>query len=167
VVGLPGKVIQGTLLVADQVQSLREAVTGRFALPPVAPTSALDAGKVKVHGWPGGLTVNEAPAEVAPPACTLTVAAPAVAMTLAGTKATNCVALTKLVMSAVPFHSTTAPEMNPVPFTVSVKSALPAAAVLGVSEVIVGGAAPTGIVMLCDAVCFVGVPLSVTVTVTL
>jgi hypothetical protein len=58
---------------------------------------------------------------------TVTVAVPAAEIRSAGTKATSCVALTKLVDSAVPFHVTWAPERKPVPFTVSVNAAAPGA----------------------------------------
>ena len=52
--------------------------------------------------------------------------------------ACNCVALTNVVVRLVPFQFTTDPLMNPVPFTVRVKAAVPAVAVDGDSEVIVG-----------------------------
>jgi hypothetical protein len=84
------------------------------------------------------LIVKVAPPEVTPLSTTVTVAVPGAAMRLAGTWAVNCVALTKVVVSAVVFHRTTALETNPDPFTVSVKEGPPAAAELGLSEVITG-----------------------------
>jgi hypothetical protein len=64
----------------------------------------------------------------------------------AGTGAVNCVALTKEVASGAPFHITVEPELNPEPFTVSVKPGPPASAELGLMLVIdgaEGGAEPT------------------------
>jgi hypothetical protein len=55
----------------------------------------------------------------------------AVAMFEAGTVAVNCELLTNVVVSAVPFHSTTDPETNPVPFTVSLKLWPPGAVAVG------------------------------------
>jgi hypothetical protein len=79
---------------------------------------------------------------------TVTEAVPAAAMSLDGTAAVNCVALTYVVVSAVPFHCTTeafAPFTKLVPFTVSVNAAPPTIAEAGTNEEIVGvevGAAP-------------------------
>ena len=86
----------------------------------------------------GGLMVNVAPLEVKPLETTVTVGVPCDAIRLADTEAVNCVALTYVVGSAVPFQSTTAPEANPLPFTVSVKADPPAVALDGLSEVIDG-----------------------------
>jgi len=69
---------------------------------------------------------------------TVTVTVPGVAMRLAVTWAVNCAALTKVVVSAVLFQWTTAVEINPAPFTVSVKEGPPAATELGLSEMITG-----------------------------
>jgi len=68
---------------------------------------------------------------------TVTLAGTAVAIKLAGTAAVNCVALTKLVTSAVPFQFTVAPDKKPVPLTVSVKAAPPAVAEAGLRLVMV------------------------------
>ena len=103
------------------------------AVPPAVAVLGLS----EVIAAPGAI-VNVAPAEVTPFSVTATVTDPALATRLAATGAVNCVALTKVVVSAVEFHSTTAPEMNPVPLTVSVKPPWPAVALLGLSEVIAG-----------------------------
>jgi hypothetical protein len=84
------------------------------------------------------LTVNPALALLMPPKATLTMAVPMPAIRLAGIAAVICVALTAVVGTVVPFHCTAAPEVNPVPFTVNVKAAVPAATVLGLSDVMVG-----------------------------
>jgi len=81
------------------------------------------------------------PEVVAPPVATFTRAVPALARRLAGTAAATWVALTNVVVKAVPFHSTAASVPKPVPFTVSVNPGLPAAAVVGLIEVIVRGVA--------------------------
>jgi hypothetical protein len=52
---------------------------------------------------------------------TLTEAVSALAMSEAGTLAVNREPLTKVVASGLPFHFTTEPETNPVPFTVRIK----------------------------------------------
>jgi hypothetical protein len=56
---------------------------------------------------------------------------PAVATRLAGTAACNCVELTKVVVKAVPLHSTVAPGTKFVPVTVKVKPVLPVGTELG------------------------------------
>jgi hypothetical protein len=102
--------------------------------------------------------VKVAPLEVTPSSVTVTVAEPALATALAATGAVNCVALTNVVVSAVEFHCTTAPETNPVPLTVSVKPAWPAAAELGLRKVIAGTGAMVNVALFDVA------PLSDTVT---
>jgi len=82
--------------------------------------------------------VKLAPVDVTLFSTTVTVTVPGVAMRLAVTWAVNCAALTKVVVSAVLFQWTTAVEINPAPFTVSVKEGPPAAAELGLSEMITG-----------------------------
>jgi hypothetical protein len=57
---------------------------------------------------------------------------------LTETTAFNCVAPTKVVPSAAPFHCTTAPEAKAVPFTVIVNAGPPAAVEDGLNDVIVG-----------------------------
>jgi hypothetical protein len=46
--------------------------------------------------------------------------------------------LTKVVVSAVPFHLTTEPATKPLPLTVRVKAAPPTEALVGRSEAIAG-----------------------------
>ena len=52
--------------------------------------------------------------------------------------AVNCVAFTNVVVLAAPLNFTTDVETKPVPFTVRVKAAPPAVALVGESEVSVG-----------------------------
>src|SRR5437773_1824537 len=89
----------------------------------------------------GLLTVNVSAPEVPPPGVgenTVTDAVPAVATSLAGIAARNCVPLTNVVVRALLFHRTTDPLTKFVPFTVSVKAPVPAVALLGTSEPSVG-----------------------------
>src|SRR5207247_2555821 len=106
-------------------------------LPPVL------AGLTSVapRGGTGLLTVNVSAPEVPPPGVgenTVTDAVPAVATSLAGIAARNCVPLTNVVVRALLFHRTTDPLTKFVPFTVSVKAPVPAVALLGTSEASVG-----------------------------
>src|SRR5215208_3637138 len=64
-----------------------------------------------------------------------------VLITLAGTCAISCVALTRLVGSTTLAIRRVAPERNPLPLIVSVNPAAPAVAELGFKLVIVGAAA--------------------------
>jgi len=65
-------------------------------------------------------------------------AVPAVAMREAGTVAVSCVEETNVVVSAVPFQFTVAPETKFVPMTVKVNCGPPAVAQAGLSELMVG-----------------------------
>ena len=65
-------------------------------------------------------------------------AVPGLATRLAGTAAVSRVALTKLVGRAAPFQSTTAPEANPVPFTVRVNATPVVVVEAGCKDVIDG-----------------------------
>ena len=88
--------------------------------------------------------------EVPPPGeglNTVTEALPVLATSEAVIEAVNWVALTNVVVRLEPFHRTTELEMKEEPVTVSVKSASPAFALVGLSDVILG----TGF-------CGVGVP---------
>ena len=85
------------------------------------------------------------PEVTAPGFTTVTVAMPAEAIRAAETEAVSCVALTKVVASAVPFHCTTAPEMKPVPFTVSVNAAALGAADAGPRLEIAGADGDAGV----------------------
>ena len=89
----------------------------------------------------GGLPiVNVTALDVAPAQGFETVidALPATAMREAGTVAVTCVEETYVVASGVPFQFTVEVETKFVPFTVSVNCAPPAAAQVGLSELIVG-----------------------------
>ena len=69
---------------------------------------------------------------------TVTLAVPAVAISAAVIAAVNCVALTNVVVLAAPLNFTTDEDTKPVPFTVRVKAAPPAFALVGEIEVSVG-----------------------------
>ena len=107
-----------------------------------APLTAVVAGAIEVSVGPEtALIVNDRVLDVPPPGAgfvTFTVAVPAVAMSAAVIAAVNCVALTKVVVSAAPLNFTTDVDTNPVPLTVSVKAAPPAVALVGEREVSVG-----------------------------
>jgi hypothetical protein len=76
---------------------------------------------------------------------TLTAITPDEAMAAAGIAAVNCVALTNVVVRAVPPKLTTEAAMKFVPLTVSVNAAPPAMAVFGEIAMIVGvGLDPLG-----------------------
>src|SRR5437870_1474999 len=98
---------------------------------------------------PGGtllLMVNVSAPEVPPPGVgenTVTDAVPMVAMSPAVIAACSWVLLTNVVVRALLFHRTTDPLTKFVPFTVRVKAAAPAVALLGDSEATVG----TGLVV--------------------
>ena len=72
---------------------------------------------------------------------TVTVAEPAAATSEAGTWAVSCVALTKVVASDEPFHSTVAPEVKFEPETVRANALLPTVVEVGDREVRAGGEA--------------------------
>jgi hypothetical protein len=83
--------------------------------------------------------------DVPPPGAgvtTVTLAVPAEAMSAAEMDALSCVALTKVVVRAVPFQFTVDAAANPVPLTVSVNALAPAVALLGLSELITGAGLP-------------------------
>jgi hypothetical protein len=86
----------------------------------------------------GALIVKGAPVDVTPPLVTVIVAVPAEAIRLLVTVAVNWVTLKNVVTSTVPFHCTTAPAANPLPFTVNVNSPPPAVADGGLKLLIVG-----------------------------
>src|SRR5262245_50728306 len=69
---------------------------------------------------------------------TVTLAAPALAISLAAICAVNCVAETKVVVRFCPFQRTVAPLTKLLPLTVSVKAAPPAEAEAGFKVVNVG-----------------------------
>jgi hypothetical protein len=97
------------------------------------------------------LIVNVCALDVPPPGLGFTTvmdAVPAVATRDADTVAVSCVEETKLVARAAPFQFTVEVETNLVPFTVKVKSALPAVIQVGLIEVVVG----TGLLMVITSV---------------
>src|SRR6266436_634172 len=107
----------------------------------VPPAIALDGESVVIVGA-GLLTVKFVGTDVPPPGAafvTVTGKVPAVAMSTAVIVAVTCVALTTVVVFALPLNLTRdCPVTKPVPFTVSVNAAPPAVALDGASEVMVG-----------------------------
>jgi hypothetical protein len=107
------------------------------ATPPLV---ALE-GKTEVIVGRGLLTVNGEVPEVPPPGAgfvTVTLTEPAAAISAAVMDAVNFVPLTNVVVVAVPLKFTTEDGTKLVPFTVSVKAAVPAVALVGEIEVMVG-----------------------------
>src|SRR6266404_66681 len=89
----------------------------------------------------GLFTVNVRAPEVPPPGAgvtTVTCGVPAAATSAAAMAAVSWVALTKTVVRTAPFQLTVEPLTKPVPVTVSVKAALPAAVLVGDSAARVG-----------------------------
>ena len=70
----------------------------------------------------------------------MTLTGPAVTISAAVIAALICVEPTKLVALATPLNFTTDPGTKPVPFTIRVKPAPPAVALVGESEDVVGAA---------------------------
>jgi hypothetical protein len=85
--------------------------------------------------------VNVIPVDVPPQGFTTVIeGVPAVAIREAGTVAVSWVEETNVVTSAVAFHFTVEVETKFVPFTVKVNCGPPAAAQVGLSELMVGAA---------------------------
>ena len=107
-----------------------------------APTAVAEVGAIEVSvGAAAALIVKDRFADVPPPGdgfVTVTVAEPAVAISAAVIAAVTCVALTKVVVLAAPLNFTTDVDTKPVPFTVRVKAAPPAVALVGERDVSVG-----------------------------
>ncbi len=106
-----------------------------------APPAVAVAGESEVIAGAGLLMVKVSPGDSPPPGAglkTVTLAVPAVAMSVTGIAAVSWVSETKVVGRLAPFQRTTAPLAKPEPFTVRVKAAPPAVAVAGASEVIAG-----------------------------
>jgi len=104
-----------------------------FSMKEVPPAVADEGDNEEMEGAGllGGLMVKGKLPEVPPPGArlnTVTSAVPAAKISVALIAAWSCVALTKVVVRLAPFHFTTDPLMNPLPFTVRVKAALPAVA---------------------------------------
>src|SRR5882762_1402711 len=113
-------------------------VSVNAAVPAVA--FAGDSELIAGTGFVALIVKAELP-DVPPPGAglnTVTCATIANNMSRAETAACNCVALTNVVVRFVPFHRTTEPLTNPVPFTVNVKAAPPNVTLPGKSELIVG-----------------------------
>jgi hypothetical protein len=104
-----------------------------------APPAVVTLGESELIVGPFRMA-KAAPVEFAPPELTVMFAVPALAMRLAGTEAVSCVELTNAVVSADPFHWTTALEAKLLPVTARVKAGPPAVAELGLNIVIVGPA---------------------------
>ena len=107
------------------------------------------AGVTAVTIGAGLLMANATLFDVPPPGAgdvTVTCAVPAAAMSDACNVACNCVALTKVVGRALPFHITVDDEMKPEPLTVSVVTELPRVALAGDSVVTEGVALLTIVV---------------------
>jgi hypothetical protein len=115
-----------------------------------APPAAALVGEIVVIVGVGlvAVMVNVKGSEVPPPGeglVAVTAAVPAVAMAAAGIAAVNCVALTNVVVRATPAKFTTELATKFVPFTVRVKAAPVATALVGEVVVIVGvGLDPLG-----------------------
>jgi len=110
-------------------------------LPTAVPAKVSAVGLRDAAGAAGPVMVNVRPLEVPPPGdglVTVTEGVPELATSVARIAAVSCVALTKVVVLALPLKFTTAPLTKLEPLTVSVKAPEPAAAVDGSSEVTTG-----------------------------
>src|SRR5206468_457004 len=122
------------------VELLRKFPPFTVSVNATPPANALPGDRLLTAG--AGLLIEKVCApEVPPPGAgvtTVTEAVPALAMSAAVIAAVSCVALTKVVVRAAPFHCTVLPVTKPVPVAVSVKAAPPAVALVGDTEVSVG-----------------------------
>jgi len=101
----------------------------------VVPPATAVAGEMEIKDGVGAVMLKPREFEVAPPgACTVTEADPGVVIKLAGTAEFNCVADTKVVLSAEPFQRTASPLTKLPPFTVSENAEVPATTVVGEIE---------------------------------
>src|SRR5579872_3411824 len=110
----------------------------KAAPPAVAPVGAREV--IEGTGL-AALMVKLALPDVPPPGDglnTVTRPVPAEAMSAAVMAACTCVALRNVVVRLEPFHLTTEPFINPLPFTVRVNAAPPAVPLAGNSEVTEG-----------------------------
>lgn len=131
-----------------------------------APPAVALVGESEVIVGARLLTVKLVAVDVPPPGAgfvTVTPSVPAVAMSAAVIEAVTWVALTNVVVRALPLNFTLEEGTNPVPFTVRVKPAPPAVALVGDSVVIVGA----GLFMVNDCTLVVPPPGAGFVTVTL
>ena len=102
-----------------------------------------DDGLSVVNPGVGGLIGKSMEAEDEPAAVTVMLALPTLAIRLAATDAVNCVALTNLVASDVPFHWMVSPVTKLEPVTASVKVVPKAVADAGFRAETDGTGAPT------------------------
>lgn len=106
------------------------------------PATALDGDSPLIVGL-GLLTVNVCAPDVPPPVgglYTVTCAVPAAAKSVTRTKNDNSVLLVNNVVRSLPFQRTTEALVKPLPVTVTCSGVLvPASALLGESEVMIGG----------------------------
>src|SRR5438045_1279574 len=92
---------------------------------------------------PIGVTVNATAFEVLLDAfCTVTLKLPGVNTKPAGTVIVSCVALTNVVATLVPFHSTVDVFRNPLPLTCNKNGAAPAVIEFGFNPEMFGAALP-------------------------
>jgi hypothetical protein len=102
------------------------------------PPAVAEFGLREVITAGGAEIVNCSPVGVVVPESTVTEALATTAIRLAETEAVSWLALTKVVVRGVPFHSTTASDAKPLPFTVRMKPGPPAVAEFGLREVMPG-----------------------------
>jgi len=106
--------------------------------------ASVEVGEIAINagtGFCGVVIVNVCAFEVPPPGApfvTVTAAVPVAFTSAARIVAVSVVLEIKVVERAEPFQFTAEPEMKFVPFTVSVKSELPAGVEVGEREVVVG-----------------------------
>src|SRR5439155_13134505 len=134
------KVVVRVLPFQRTVEPLSKLAPFTVRVNAIPPANALPGDRLLRVGA-GLLTVKVCAAEVPPPGAgvtTVTEAVPVAARSAAGIAAVSCVALTKVVVRAAPFHWTVAPFTKPLPVSVSVKPAPPTMALDGDSVVSVG-----------------------------
>jgi len=106
-----------------------------------APPTVVLVGAIEVSVRADPLIVNDRVPDVPPPGAafvTVTFAVLAVAISAAVIATVNWVALTNVMVLAAPLNFTTDVDTKPVPFTVRVKAAPPAVALVGEIDVSVG-----------------------------
>ena len=127
-------------MVEPLIKSVPVTVSVKAALPEVM-LAGDKAEMVGVALVATALIVNTPIFELPPPGVpekTVIFAVPAVATMAEPTEAVNCVALTNVVVSAIPFQLTIDPLMKLEPFIVSIKAGEPAFILVGDIEAITG-----------------------------
>ena len=125
------KVVVKAVLLNDTVAPARKPVPVTVKVKAGPPEATVD-GEMPVTTGVWTAIVRLTALDAVPPVfVTVIGAVPGRAIRLAGTAAVSWVALTKVVLKAVPFNDTAAPEKKPVPLTVNVSAALPALTVAG------------------------------------